>query len=650
MEGPLRLPGVLRVGLWVGLAWGTVIALLDGLPLLLDGSLGSYPGSRLLALALLVAVEGLLACLAGGLVAAVIWAASLLLRRPAWRSPRPVGAVTAGILTAVGAAVFGLHRFQPGLPGRLFLLALAAALGAGLASLLIRVRPARALRTLRVAVLALYLVAVAVVGLTAGVRAWQARTEGAGEPGAGDAERPNVVLITAGGLRPDHLGAYGYEVNTSPNLDALARRGTRFAQAFAPASWSEPSLASLLTSLYPTELGIDCRATLICRPHLDEARTTLAEALGAAGYRTQAFLTGSWLTEELGFAQGFDGFDSVRPEEPFDWEPMRSRLVGRLLGCGRDSAACQWLSWVHAALFDSPLPAGWGGDVANGRAERFLRLHGGGPFFLWVHYAEALPPYDLEEPLPPLPEGTLAGPLRRLTKLGYWELGDPFTPREELLPGDQVGLTALYDAEVRRVDRLVGDLLALVERQGLLDRTVVVVTSDHGQEFMDHGGYTYGHSLYDEVLRVPLLVAGAPAQAWAGGLVETPVSLVDLLPTLLDLGAAAVPLEAQGRSLLPALRGEALEAGPIYAESTYRVPYELKSVRRDGLKLIYGRGPVELFDLAADPGEQHDLSAVMPEAAELLRRDLLDWMAHATQVAADLPRARPPTQVRDVAW
>jgi arylsulfatase A-like enzyme len=142
---------------------------------------------------------------------------------------------------------------------------------------------------------------------------------------------------------------------------------------------------------------------------------------------------------------------------------------------------------------------------------------------------------------------------------------------------------ALYDAEVHRVDRLVGGVNALLTDLGLAGRTLVVFTSDHGQEFMDHGGYTYGHSLYDEVLRVPLIVAGPGVEA-AGQLAGTPVNLLDLAPTLMQIGGAPLPPEAEGRSLVPALRGQALDDRPLYAESLYRVPYELKAVRAGGLQ------------------------------------------------------------------
>ena len=218
------------------------------------------------------------------------------------------------------------------------------------------------------------------------------------------------------------------------------------------------------------------------------------------------------------------------------------------------------------------------------------------------------------------------------------------------MPQDVEGLTALYDGEVHRVDRLVGGLTGQLEAMGLTDRTLVVLTSDHGQEFMEHGGYTYGHSLYDEVLQVPLILAGPGISA--GESVDRQVALQDLAPTLVEIaGAAALP-EAEGRSLVPALHGQALEERPIFAESLYRVPQDLKSIRRDGLKLIYNvdDNQIELYDLKIDPGEQQNLAAEAADVSQALLDELLNWMDHTTEVGRELPRSAPPQEFTDGVW
>lgn len=647
----------ITTGLVVGLGGGLLAALIEGLPLLFQGSPWPFLGQRLLALAYLAVLYGALCALVGGLAGAVAWIGLRASRKQASRAR--LAGICCGLFAAATAAILGWQRFGPGVAGGVVILLLAALLGAGMGWGIYRAARARAVSwpVFRAATVALFALCAAAVLVAGGFRALL-RDHPLFNPAATEetatTERPNLVLITAGGIRPDHLGAYGYdrdEAEISPNLDALARRGLRFEQARAQASWTEPSLASLLTSLYPSELGIACQAAISCQPHLDAARTTLAEALQGGGYHTAAALTSPWLTEELGFGQGFRQFETVRAEEPFDLAPMQWRTLGRLLGCPRGAAACGLLTGGHKLLFQPPIMAGWGGDRTNARMARFLDLHGEERFFLWIHYSEALPPYDLEPPFRPLPEGEMASREKRLKGMGYWELGDPFTPRERLLPEDGEGLKALYDGEVHRVDRLVGGVTGLLDAYGLADRTVVVFASDHGQAFGEHGAFTYGHSLDEEVLRVPLIVAG-PGIGSPGRAAETPVGLLDLAPTLAELAGVQLPAEAGGRSLVPALRGEAVAEEPLFAESLYRVPYELKAVRRGDEKLVYRveDGQVALYDLATDPGEQHDLAAERPEVAQALKSLLLDWMARTRRAAETLPRAAPPAEYRDAVW
>ena len=226
-----------------------------------------------------------------------------------------------------------------------------------------------------------------------------------------------------------------------------------------------------------------------------------------------------------------------------------------------------------------------------------------------------------------------------------------FTVREKLLSRDVEGLTALYDGEIQRVDGLVGELGSLLDASGLRDRTLVVFTSDHGQELLDHGGYTFSHTLYNEVLRVPLIIAG-PQVVASGRSVETPVSTLDLVPTLAQVGGAPLPAEIEGTSLLPSLQGGILAEKPIFGESMYRVPQELKAIYRDGYKLIYNLddGTSELYDLGVDPGEQQDLIDRSLGVAGALTSELLEWMAYSAQVAHTLPRTAPPTEFPNAPW
>jgi arylsulfatase A-like enzyme len=269
-----------------------------------------------------------------------------------------------------------------------------------------------------------------------------------------------------------------------------------------------------------------------------------------------------------------------------------------------------------------------------------------------MHYTEVLPAYDLEPPLRPIPEDSLASPERRLKQLGYWELGDPFTPREKLLPKDNDSLQSLYDGEIRRLDRLVGDVMSKLRDRGLADRTLVVFTADHGQEFMEHGAYTNGHSLHDEVLHVPLILAGPGVATRGEQGIETTVSTLDLAQTLAEAARAPALPEPGGWSLLGALKGDALEAVPVYSEGLYRVPHESKAIGHGGYKLIHNvdTGAFELYDLTTDPGEQQDVFALTPSVAEEMVLMLLTWMEKVEQAAEELPRAAPPVQYDAWSW
>jgi arylsulfatase len=656
-------------GLVIGLGWGLVVAVADGLSLLLQGDPTPYLGARLLALAYLAAIYGMMGAVLGGVLAGLLRAARRLV-------PRIGDTRTAvfGMLVALTVAAALVQRFQPGAAGWVVIAALAV--GAGLASGWLAGRimagaargpaaPERSgVRAGKVApgiILAVFLVAL--LGVV-GVAIARALPRGQA-PQAVDADGlPNIVLITADGIRADHLGAYGYDPAISPNLDALAANGVRVEQAMAPGSWGRPSAAALVTALYPGALGYACGEDGCSSPAPDAKQLTLAEALQGQGYHTAAVLASPWLND-AGFAQGLDHFEAAREQEPFDDAPMRARLLGRLLGCREGSAACRIYRQGRGSLFDTRLIANQGGEAINAAAARWLsRLPADGePYFMWVHYDDALPPYDLAEPFRPVAEGALASPVRRLKSLGYWELGAPFTARAELLPEDAPGLAALYDGEVQRVDRVAGELIALLREQGKGQNTLVVFAGTHGQELAEHGSYTYGHTLYEEVVRVPLIVsyAGvgdglADLNATAGEVVTLPVSLVDVVPTLLGITGTAVrdlpdlPGQIHGQSLVPWPRDAAEEERPVYSEALYRVAQPAYALRRGAFKLIYyaDDGRTELYDLEADPGETNDLTAEQPELVSQMLREMQKWIAKSRDEAPHLRSPGPAAATQEL--
>jgi arylsulfatase A-like enzyme len=401
----------------------------------------------------------------------------------------------------------------------------------------------------------------------------------------GAAQGWNVVVLSIDTLRADRLGAYGYKVRpTSPHLDAQLASGLTFESAMAQRAATWPSLASLLTGLYPSGHGVQENGY-----GFPDDLPTLPKVLHGAGYRTGAFLSNMCKANH----QGWDAF-----------------------GCtgGQDGKTIQSaLGWAQS------LPAD------------------GKPFFLWVHLFGAHGPYynggDLaDRELDPGYQGPVGTKKRQLDEI--------MTQKIPLSPRDVQHLNALYDAAVIGSDGLAGNLLDALRAAGRLDKTLVVVTADHGEELYEHNNYLYHScSVYQSTLHVPLGIS-APGLIAPGSRVPQPVELIDVTPTLLALLGLPPLQEVHGKSLVPYLErpgegGRGLPAFSEYGDS------RLHTVLDQGWKLVFnpdglepvcipnappGHYPidkVELYNLANDPHEQTNLALQhKPRVTELVR--LLD--------------------------
>ena len=333
--------------------------------------------------------------------------------------------------------------------------------------------------------------------------------------------RPNVLVLLLDALRADHLGCYGYARDTSPALDSLAAGGVIFESAVAQASWTKPSIPSLFTGLYPIQHRVftgDTRDTAdrITSDALDQEHQTLAEALRSAGYATGAFVENVQISSFLGFDQGFDVYEENLGDA--------RRIAERLL---------RWLD---------------GG--------------GGRPFFAYVHFLDPHWPYSPPDPyhvMFPGPEGAAVD----FNNLNWKSFERGIEKGEiDLGPADLEAMQCFYDGEIRYTDAAISRILGFLRDRGLFENTIIVVTADHGEEFMEHGRVGHGHSLHDELLRVPLILR------WPGGRAARAtgqVELVDVMPTLLDLVGTASP-ETAGRSLRPLLEGGELEPRDAFAD------------------------------------------------------------------------------------
>ncbi len=411
-------------------------------------------------------------------------------------------------------------------------------------------------------------------------------------------QRPNVILVTCDTLRADRLGFYGYRRLTSPRLDALAREALVFEAAWSTAPLTGPALSALVTGRLPEELGLaDNRQVLAAEA------TTLAEVLAEHGIATAAIVS-NWVLrrrEELpgaGVQQGFAHFD----DDMHAIEPNRPDVKER--GAADTTAAA--IRWLESSARDEP-------------------------FFLWVHYQD--------------PHGPYTPPAECLAALGR-----PLTDEPPLAPGnDQRGLGALpryqvlgeerapeayrirYDAEIRYFDRELGRLLDHLRTAGLLERSLLVFTADHGESLGEHGCYfSHGQNLHQELVRVPLLVR-LPSAGRAGTRVRAPVSHLDLLPTVL----AASGLEPG------VVRGTDLLAPELPADRV--LPQSLRggwSATSASHRLIVEGPSPRLYDLERDPGELEDLAAREPARVSELTARHQQFVSRAG--APPLRAAEPP--------
>lgn len=419
-----------------------------------------------------------------------------------------------------------------------------------------------------------------------------------GEPTLQPKVRPNIVLISVDSLRPDHLGSYGYGRPTSPAMDQLAAQGVLFEVATSSSSWTLPAHASLFTGLPDFVHGVDRSSR-----QLIPDRRTLAEAMSAAGYRTVGIWSGPLLDPQFGFDQGFEAYWSHRqtPDEPKD---QRNWNLAHVLS-HQDITGPAILSKVDAAL-----------AVDDDR-----------PLFLFVHLWD--PHYDF---IAPQPYGSMFASKDYTGTLDGQNLAALLDQESSAFSSDDVQqLIDLYDGEVAWTDHQIGRILAGLEARGLTDETAVVVTSDHGEEFFEHGSFGHKLSLFDASIRIPLLMR-YPGRFEPGTRIATPVRSIDIAPTLLEWAEAEPLPEILGQSLQPLLDGE-LNPSPRVAVmelADEKIPEKsLFALRTEGWKLVARgaqRQQLELFDLEAGPDEKANVygidDALTQEAEAQLRTTL----------------------------
>jgi arylsulfatase A-like enzyme len=398
--------------------------------------------------------------------------------------------------------------------------------------------------------------------------------------GAGNG-RPNVILVSIDSLRADHVGCYGYDRQTTPNLDRFAAEGARFEQHMSSSSWTLPAHAAMFTSVSDSVHGcVEATGTA-----LNPAFTTLAESFQQAGYATGGFYGGPYLHAAFGLGQGFDEYKYCVESQAGTFE------------------ADQVASWANDSNKQERTHTGVTNPLVYGAARDWMEDHDGAPFFAFVHFWDVH--YDFT---PPAPWDTRFDPAYEGPIDGRHFFRDNVTYNPRMSRRDLVHLKALYDGEIGWTDTFLGKLRADLEAWGLAENTILAITSDHGTEFFDHGLKGHRQTLFDEVVHVPF-VLWAPGRIDGGRVVEQQTRVIDLGPTLLELADIPGREGVMGESLVTLAKGGELDFDNTAVCELFSVGRSLRAVRVQGGKFLRdeaegARVPARWYDLGADPREK----------------------------------------------
>ena len=464
-------------------------------------------------------------------------------------------------------------------------------------------------------------------------------------------QRPNVLIVLIDTARAQNFSCYGYARDTTPHIDAIAAEGVRYGQAIATGCWSLPSQLSLLTGLFPSKHGAHERH--LAHPH---RYPMLPEVLKAAGYTTLGVSPNSWMSDEFGATYGFDTYLKLWQYWPTlaATAAARSRLLVR---------------WAHRfnRLYTRHIFPRRNRARHVSQHVRNLLATAPEPFFMYAIYWDMHLPYTPHGPQATrwLPAGVGADDARRVNRnyLAY------LTGRTQMTAADFDILLACYDGALASIDEEIGALVAMLRQRGLLDRTLLIITSDHGENIGDHGLMSHAYSLHDTLIRVPLIVR-YPDAFPRGACIASQVQLTDIVPTVFDVvpcDQAGLRQELHGSSLLapqapheerlayaemlaPHPSIQAMNRRVGWPENTPRPAYDraLRCLRTPTTKFIWASdGRHALYNLSQDPHERRNRYAAEPQQAAAMAEKLMAWHPPSgVPLVAPTPELAPDVRQR----
>ena len=464
---------------------------------------------------------------------------------------------------------------------------------------------------------------------------------------------PNIVLITMDTVRADHLACYGYDRLTTPNVDQLAREGVLYKNAYSTTSWTLPSHASLFTGMYPSKHGAHFNSDFlnaversiqdptdqpltwseqiiktICK--LSDKNTTLAEVLSQQGYRTAGIIGGPFCSSSYGIAQGFEYYNENFFNYNKDIDFYFLYQVIELFYPLKDPMAQYGYSTFKRLA-----------SQLNEFAFQWLEKNSSKPFFLFINYFDAhrpyLPPHPYDEYFNKISPNVILKYASGLDK-SYFTTENKFVNNiinniQTLTPEEREFLVSRYDGGIRYLDHHLGLLFERLKALKVYDNTLIIVISDHGEAFGEHNLVDHNRTLYDELLRVPLIIK-YPSAYKRSGVIEKQVSLVDIFPTILKTLNVPIPADIDGQPL-PESNHYIIAEWHMRWFDGERYRRDLKAIYQGKEKLIWASNSLhELYDLEHDPGETINLIKTSPQRALSMEKTLKQWLGSFKPPAA----------------